>query len=383
MKIALYYPWIYLTSGAERLILELTGHSDHHWTIFTNRFEAENTYPEFKERRLIELSPRISVKRSFAEVMKAAVAIFRQTLPIEEFDALVVVCEGVGDFILFKNSRIPCICICLTPLRPVFDPIYKERYLDGKGIFTACQLAVFGKLFAMIDRIAWKKYHRIFCISQEVADRVGQGKLTSADKLDIAYPGIHPDKFTPSWNYDSYFFLPGRIMWTKNIELGIRSFKLFLKQNPSCSHFQLKIAGIVDKKSESYLESLKQLSENDPRIQFIIHPTDAELHELYSNCLCTLFTAFNEDWGIVPLEGMAMGKPCIAVNRGGPRETIVHGENGWLMPVSAADFAKAMTNCALNKEQIMEMGKKCIELCKQFDWSYFVEKIDDYLESLA
>jgi hypothetical protein len=43
MKVALYYPWVYLTSGAERTILELTGRSRHEWTIFTNRFEPENT----------------------------------------------------------------------------------------------------------------------------------------------------------------------------------------------------------------------------------------------------------------------------------------------------------------------------------------------------
>ncbi len=32
------------------------------------------------------------------------------------------------------------------------------------------------------------------------------------------------------------------------------------------------------------------------------------------------------------LEAMASSKPCIAKNEGGPRETIIHGKDGYLVP---------------------------------------------------
>ena len=51
MKVALYYPWVYLTSGAERTILELTAHSRHQWTIFTNRFDPDGTFPGVRPSR--------------------------------------------------------------------------------------------------------------------------------------------------------------------------------------------------------------------------------------------------------------------------------------------------------------------------------------------
>ncbi len=49
MKIAAYYPWIYLKGGAERALLETVTRSRHEWTLYTNHFEPEATFPEFSD----------------------------------------------------------------------------------------------------------------------------------------------------------------------------------------------------------------------------------------------------------------------------------------------------------------------------------------------
>ena len=109
------------------------------------------------------------------------------------------------------------------------------------------------------------------------------------------------------------------------------------------------VAGMVDHKSATYMDDLQQLSGGDGTVLFVINPTQPELDLLYQGCYGGLFTAFNEDWGLVPLELMARGKPVIAVNRGGPTETVDHGVNGLLVEDDPESFAQVMLRLGLGR----------------------------------
>ncbi len=231
MKVALYYPWVYIRSGGERTISELVARSRHDWTIITNRFEPESTFPSLSQAKVIEL-PRVSVQRSFSHVARAAWRIGRQKLPLEGQQALVVFCEGLGDFVNFRNSHLPVICLCLTPLRASFDPHYQEVYLQMKGASLLRRLLLngFGAAFRVADRIAWRRYSKVFAISGEVRNRIIAGKLRAPDKIDVIYPGVDPAAHQPTETYLPEFLIPGRIMWTKNLELGIDAFMDLMKR---------------------------------------------------------------------------------------------------------------------------------------------------------
>ena len=58
--------------------------------------------------------------------------------------------------------------------------------------------------------------------------------------------------------------------------------------------------------------------------------------------MAVVFTAPNEDWGVVPLEAMASGAPVLAVDAGGPRESVIHNVTGWLLPPTPWAFAEQM-----------------------------------------
>ena len=81
-----------------------------------------------------------------------------------------------------------------------------------------------------------------------------------------------------------------------------------------------------------------------------------ELTALYANCYCVLFSPIDEDFGIIPLEAMASEKPIIAVNEGGPKETIIDNETGYLVN-SIDEMAKRMIELSEDMSKVEEMGK--------------------------
>jgi len=266
----------------------------------------------------------------------------------------------------------------------VFDKAYRERILHERGSFARLVYHAGSWVFRKIDRVAWKKYARIVCISREAHNRASAGGLLPGEnKIEILYPAPGFQVERPSEQFDRYFFLPGRIMWTKNLELGIAAFREFKAGNVEFEDFRLVIAGIVDKKSESYYARLRKFAAGEPHIEFRMMPSDAELADLYRNCYGVLFTAFNEDWGIVPLESMTFGKPVIAVNRGGPRESIQTGVQGYLEEPEPAAFAKRMAEMASDPALTRRLGRAGFERAKRYTWQSFADRMDDEIDRVC
>jgi glycosyltransferase involved in cell wall biosynthesis len=96
-----------------------------------------------------------------------------------------------------------------------------------------------------------------------------------------------------------------------------------------------------------------------------------------------VFTAPNEDFGIVPLEAMASGCPVIAVDRGGVRETVVNGRTGWLLPDDAHAFARRFREVLSSGEALGPVRAAARARAREFGWDQFVGRIDDVLERVA
>ncbi|HEX4769541.1 MAG TPA: glycosyltransferase family 4 protein [Bryobacteraceae bacterium] len=384
MKVALYYPWVYLRSGCERTIAEVLARSRHEWTVLTNRFEPESTFPEINPARVIEM-PRVSVDRSTHKVLAAGWKIGRQKLPLSDHQALVVFCEGVGDFATFRNSRLPLVCLCFTPLRAAFDPHYQKALFSRKRNKKLSELLVKGlaAAFRFADRVVWKKYAHIFAISSEVKARIVRGGLARAEKVEVLHPGIDPNVPIASCQYQPYFLIPGRIMWTKNLELAIDAFQQLLVRRPDLRRFRLVITGFVDVKSRPYVEMLRERAARTPQIEIIEGPSDSELAHHYEHCYAVVYPPFNEDWGLVPLEAMLRSKPVIATNRGGPCETILHERTGLLVEPVPADFARAMEAFADDPALVRTLGAAARSHAQNFDWQVFCDRLDNCLDELV
>lgn len=376
MKVALYYPWIYLKSGVERTILETVRRSRHQYTIFTNHYDIDGTYPEFKRLKVIELE-KIPVRRNIYSVFKAALTILNQKIDLTGFDILVVHSEGLGDLIQFKNKNIPVVCFCHTPLRPVFDTDYKKRSRSERPFLRRAVYSFFDIVYKLVDRYFWQNYKYIFFNSKESLLRAKRGGLmNNISNYEVLHPGIDWNGVKPLWEYEKYFLVPGRIMWTKNIELAIESFLIFQKGIKNKDKFKLVIAGQVDEKSRDYFNKLKNYTKESGDILFVENPSDKKLSGLYANCFAALATSFNEDWGITPIEANAYGKPVIAVNNGGFKESQEDGRTGFLVNPNPTEIALKMDLLAKNRKTLLRMGRLARNNSEKFDWTTFIKEFD-------
>ena len=378
MKFAVYHPWVYLTSGLERTFLELFLRSRHEWVLYTHRYQPETTYPELAGFDVVELEPRVSVRRSFVPLLQAATTIARTRLPDDGRSGLLVSSEGLGDFVLARNAGAVA-CYCHTPLKILHDEATRAALRDqSRGKYAALKLLA--PAFAATDRAMWRRYDHVFANSAETRRRIGVARLRDPADVEVLLPGVDTARITPGpAEREQRFVLAGRIMWQKNVELAIDAVRLLADDGVRAP---VVVAGAVDEKSRPYLDELRRRAAGLP-VELRPDPTDAELADLYRTSAAALFTARNEDFGIVPLEAMAAGTPVLAVDNGGPRETVVDGVSGWLMPPSADAFAGRMRDVLADPAAVDRMRPAARRRAEEFGWQRLADRIDDVMEQLA
>jgi glycosyltransferase involved in cell wall biosynthesis len=243
----------------------------------------------------------------------------------------------------------------------------------------------FSAVFRHVDSRLWHRYRHVFFNSAETRSRAERGGLLVGldGRHEVVHPGVDWQLLQPSWTYDPYFLIPGRIMWTKNIELALDSFVRLKRESAAAGQFRLVVAGHLDHKSSPYLKTLRARCSGRDDVEFVISPSDARLRELYRACYAVLFPAFNEDWGIVPLEANAFGKPVIAIDGGGPVESQANGKTGFLVNANVDAFARAMARLVEDEGLVHRLGRSARAHAQRYDWFNFVSRIDDVMETIA
>ena len=108
---------------------------------------------------------------------------------------------------------------------------------------------------------------------------------------------------------------------------------------------------------------------------------------LLDNATLLVYTPSNEHFGIVPLEAMLAGIPVLAADSGGPLETVVDSETGWLRPVNKIeDWTKVMHRVlhTLTEGELEAMGRAGRErVRREFSETKMAQRLDEEFEQMV
>lgn len=200
------------------------------------------------------------------------------------------------------------ICYCFTPMRYAWT-FYSEYFGENP-----LKKAVLGPMLARMrewDRRASERVDRFVAISEHVRERIERHYGRGAD---VVYPPVDLDYYTPGDAAAAADFdlIVSALVPYKRIDLAVRAY--------TRSGEPLKIVGVGTE-----MEPLARIAGDN--IEFLGWQSYDDIRALYRNCRLLVFPG-EEDFGLVPVEVQACGRPVVAYRRGGALETVREGASG-------------------------------------------------------
>lgn len=359
LKIAIVHDWLVSMRGGEK-VLEILCELYPNATLIT-LLHIKGTLSPTIESMKIETSfinklPLKKKYRNYLPLFPSAI----ESINFSGYDLIIssshCVAKGAQ-----PNGGALHICYCHTPMRYVWE-MYDEYFgKDKAGFITRTAMSFFAPRLRKWDVETSRRVHCFVANSYNVSRRIKEYYNREAD---VIYPPVDASLFRLSEKSDDYFLIVSALVPYKKVELAIEAFNRNGKK--------LLIVGTGP-------ESLKLKSAAKNNIKFLGWCNDDELAKLYTGCRALIFPGF-EDFGIVPLEAMACGKPVIAFGKGGVLETVVgKGEN-----VTGVFFYEQTVDALINAIDDFEKTKFDSQMIRdhalKFDRAMFKEKIKEYIE---
>src|SRR3989344_9616334 len=186
----------------------------------------------------------------------------------------------------------------------------------------------------------------------------------------IIYPPVETSKFKYRKNGD-YWLSVNRLINHKRVDLQLKAFSKIPNE-------RLVVVGCYEK-AKHFVEYTSYINKIKPsNVKIVKDLSSDELIELYSECKGFIATSKDEDFGMNIVEAMASGKPVIAVNEGGYKETVIDKVTGRLINADEDSLINAIKEINLCPESYKE---RCIKRVKMFDTKIFVDKIKNEIKS--
>jgi glycosyltransferase involved in cell wall biosynthesis len=364
MKIAIFHNYMDNIGGAELVTLTLAKAlgADVYTTCIDREKIKKMGFSDIKIKSIGKIPINAPYRQQFA-LLK-----FRKLNLGKKYDFYIL----AGDWAVSGavNNK-PNLWYVHSPIREIWDAY---EYVRKNAVPQPLRL--FFDIWVYFNRYLNKKYvqeiDKIICNSKNTKNRVKK-------YLNKNAVVINPPTETSKFHYKKtgdYWLSVNRLLIAKRIDMQIKAFKNLPRE-------KLVIVGSYEKsrhfqKHADYIKKIKPKN-----VEMLSWVDFNKLIDLYANCKGLITTAINEDFGMTPVEAMASGKPVIAGNEGGYKESIINGKTGKLIDnITAEKLAKEIKK--MSKELIIKKNQKkyktaCQKRAKDFDAKIFIKKIKNKL----
>lgn len=310
MRVAIVHYWLVTMRGGEKVLEELCRMYPEA-DIFTLVCDREKLSPLLKSKRIFT---------SFLQRIPGARKYYTKLLPLmpfalEEFDLqgydLVISSEsGPAKAVLTRPDAVH-VCYCHSPMRYIWD--HYHIYRREMGWLGRVVMSLSAPFLRVWDVTTSSRVDAFVANSAHVARRIfrfyGRGAT-------VIYPPVAVDDFKPTGQPGEFYLCAGQLVSYKRVDLAVRAFSKMGKR--------LVVIG-----EGAQRESLAKIA--GPTIEFLGYQPFPVLRDHLQRCRALVFPG-EEDFGILPVEAMACGRPVIAYDSGGARETVTSEDYGVKFP---------------------------------------------------
>ncbi|HEY1579041.1 MAG TPA: glycosyltransferase [Terracidiphilus sp.] len=282
-----------------------------------------------------------------------------RSLDFSPYDVVISSCVGFAKGAIRDQGALH-ICYCHTPTRWIWrfnDYAERESFSFFKHFLLRSLITVVRK----VDIYTASQPDYYIANSQNVADRI---KRYYKRKAFVIHPPVDLSRFRVSNSIDDYLLIVSRLLPYKRIDLAIEA----------CNRLGKRLLIIGDGPDRARLGALA-----GPTVRLLGWRSDEEVAALFSRCQAVVFPG-EEDFGMVPVEANASGRPVIALAAGGALETVIDGVTGVLYQESSiSSLEEAIRRC----EQIPWDAGELRKYSRQFDVSVFRARFLEFLSDVA
>lgn len=298
MRCAIVHYWLLGMRGGEKVVEELCRILPQP-DIFTLFYEPDRVSPFLRAHKVTAsfLNPFRRYYRSCLPLTPIALEHF----DLRGYDLVISSESGPAKGVL-TSSHTRHVCYCHTPMRYLWDlyPAYLHEWTHSS--LKRALMAPVANYLRLWDATSATRVNQFVANSRNVQNRIWKAYRRSSE---VVYPPVAVNGFYTSVA-DDYYLIVSELVAYKRIDDAVRCFTRTARR--------LKIVGGGPEYSR-----LKSMS--GKTIEFCGRVPDSELRDLYAHCRAVVLPG-EEDFGIVPVEALASGKPVIALGKGGVLETV-------------------------------------------------------------